>query len=120
MPPGRRLAEYGRLTSYLLASHAATVTLSWAELDQLVGGLPPSAVNHFPQWWHGDRPNTRAWRRAGYRLERVRPGHSVTFRREADPTPASAPAGPGRSGAPSSRPLTRVDSSLDVLGRVNP
>jgi hypothetical protein len=48
-------------------------------LDELVGGLPASATKHHPQWWHGDRPNTRAWRHAGYQLDQVELGRSVTF-----------------------------------------
>jgi hypothetical protein len=55
--------------------------MSWTDLDEVVGGLPDSATKHYPQWWHGDRPNTRAWRNAGYTLETVDLTRSVTFRR---------------------------------------
>lgn len=36
-----------------------SVTLTWAELDALEGGLPPSARDH-RAWWSGDRPHVRA------------------------------------------------------------
>lgn len=78
-------ATYARLTEYLRGSARDVVTVAWDELDEVVGGLPASAVNHYPRWWHGDRSHTRAWRRAGYELGFVKPGHSVTFRRKGEP-----------------------------------
>jgi hypothetical protein len=53
-------AVWSALTEHLRARGAATVQLSWDDLDAIVGGMPASATNHYPQWWHGDRPNTRA------------------------------------------------------------
>lgn len=59
--------------------------------------MPASATDHYPQWWHGDRPNTRAWRAAGFEADTVRPGKYVIFRRReqtraaADPVAAPTP-----------------------------
>jgi hypothetical protein len=75
-------ANWRRLTDYL-AGKPVEVVLSWIELDGIVGGMPRSAIDHFPHWWHGDRPNTRAWRAAGYEAVEIRPGVAVTFRRSA-------------------------------------
>jgi hypothetical protein len=86
---GRGGADYGRLTAALSARAEPVVTMSWQELDEIVGGLSRSAVDHFPQWWHGDRPNTRTWRRAGYELVKAEPGRLVVFRRAALPARAS-------------------------------
>lgn len=44
-----------------------------------MGGLPNSATKHYPQWWHGDRPNARAWRGAEYELVNVERGQTVTL-----------------------------------------
>lgn len=55
------------------------VTLTWAELEALVGGLPPSAFNH-RAFWGGDR---RQW--AGFRTANVRVGQEVTFYRVGRP-----------------------------------
>lgn len=111
-------ADYARLTVALTKAGRDVVTYPWHEFDEIVDGLPASATKHYPQWWHGDRPNTRAWRKAGYELASVEVGRSVTFRRaaakaEPEPTP--------RSPAPSaSRPasLTGLDprSALIVIG----
>lgn len=73
-------AQWSRLTAFLENS-GDVVPLSWDELADIVGGLPASAVDHYPQWWHGDRPNTRAWRAAGFEADDIVPGVRVTFRK---------------------------------------
>src|SRR5664280_2327868 len=74
-------ADWARLTQWLVERNEPVVIIAWNELNAMVGGLPESATKHYPQWWHGDRPNTRAWRRAGYELVRVRVGRTVTLRK---------------------------------------
>jgi hypothetical protein len=66
------------------------VTLSWERFDEIVGGVPASATNH-RAWWSGDRPHVRAWRTTGFRVEDLRPGHSVTFVRDHPPGQALPP-----------------------------
>lgn len=61
------------------------VTFAWADLDELVGGLPPSAYNH-AAFWKGDRPG---W--PGFTTVDVRVGQSVTFVRRATSTTAIRP-----------------------------
>lgn len=55
-----------------------SVGYSWAELDALVGGLPPSAEKH-RAWWSGNRPHVNAWRAAGFSLANLLLGQSVSF-----------------------------------------
>lgn len=62
----------------LLNDQVGAVTVSWETLDELVGGLPPSALKH-RAWWSGDRAHVNTWKSAGFRLDTVRPGVSVTF-----------------------------------------
>src|SRR5690606_20391996 len=75
-----------------------SVTLSWDDLDVLVGGLPPSAYNH-AAFWKGARSS---W--PGFSTADVRVGESVTFVRSGatPPSPAHRPlpravAGPDNS-----------------------
>jgi hypothetical protein len=84
-------ADWSALTEFLRARGAATVQLSWDDLDTIVGGMPASATTHYPQWWHGDRSHIRAWQAAGYVTDTVRPGKDVVFRRQDRSRPQAAP-----------------------------
>lgn len=67
----------------LLRDQVGAVTLSWETLDELVGGLPPSALKH-RAWWSGDRSHVNAWKSAGFRLGAVHLGVSVGFQPDED------------------------------------
>lgn len=112
-------AHWCLLTEFLFRADG-DVRLSWAELDAIVGGMPASAVNHYPQWWHGDRPNTRAWRAAGYEAIRIDPGVSVLFVPRDDPqlTPTSAPYESRHTGP--ARHVTAPVGAAGVLGALDP
>jgi hypothetical protein len=57
----------------LLADVEDRLTMSWSDLDRLVGGLPRSAYDH-PAFWKGDRSG---W--PGFTTIDVRVGEAVTF-----------------------------------------
>jgi hypothetical protein len=57
----------------LLAGVDDRVTMTWSDLDRLVGGLPRSAYNH-PAFWKGNRSG---W--PGFTTVDVRVGDTVTF-----------------------------------------
>ncbi len=71
------MADWSALAQ-LLSGVGDRITLSWSELNILVGGLPPSATNH-RAWWSGDRPHVNTWRSAGFALAEVRLGQRVSF-----------------------------------------
>lgn len=72
-------ADWARLRDRLRTS-GDQVTLTWRELDDLVGGMPRSAIDH-AAWWSGERPHISAWRDAGFAVVDRHPGVEVTFRR---------------------------------------
>lgn len=75
----RKNAKWYLLTQWLIKRNQPDITMTWAQLGEIVGGLPNSATDHFQQWWHGDRPNTRAWRAAGYELAEVHRDQTLTL-----------------------------------------
>lgn len=83
------------------------VTLSWSELEALVGGLPPSAFNH-RAFWGGDR---RQW--AGFRTTNVRVGEQVTFYRVE--RPEARRAQPSEPPAAPHRPDSAEDQTADAI-----
>jgi hypothetical protein len=116
-------AQWHLLTEYLLRA-GVQARLTWPEFDAIVGGLPRSAVDHYPQWWHGDRPNTRAWRAAGYEATYVEPGVAVVFTRTGSQslhgvtTPRSRSFPPRHAVSPSLEPanaLHGVDPSRCLI-----
>lgn len=99
----------------LLASVDDRVTVSWPEIEHLVGGLPRSAYVH-AAFWKGDRSQ---W--PGFTTLDVDIGHSVTFvRRSKDSAPArqqeAKPAArrqPGGAGPPGIVLVGCVKQKLD-------
>lgn len=77
-----RAAKYEPLADLLqAASDDEPVTLTFAELDRLVGGLPASAREH-RSWWgntFSPRPHAAAWMSTGRRVVELRLGDAVVF-----------------------------------------
>lgn len=109
-------AQWRLLTEYLNRA-GDDVQLAWIELDSIVGGLPASAIDHHPQWWHGDRPNTRAWRAAGYETIEIQPGFSVRFTRSGPVTRATVMEASHRLVRPT---VNTTVASLDTLRDLDP
>ena len=65
------MAKYDPLLAYL-ADHPESLTMSFAQVAQLVGGLPPSA-DRWSAWWANDpgHVQARAWLNRGHRVESV-------------------------------------------------
>lgn len=89
----------------LLAGVDVRLTISWSELDRLVGGLPRSAYEH-SAFWKGERSG---W--PGFTTADVRVGDAVTFVRRA---PGHQPPPPSRS-APEARPKGEIREPADVV-----
>lgn len=68
------MSKYDPLTQHLKATRADRVTMTFAELEKVLGfPLPPSSRKH-RAWWANDpqgHVNAKAWREAGYRAEAV-------------------------------------------------
>lgn len=84
--------KYDALREYLstISEDKREITLSFRQLDAILGfELPRSAVD-YRQWWvnqheTGKRPQAEAWLAAGFQVDGVqlrKPGGSVRFRRK--------------------------------------
>ena len=70
-----RVAKYDPLFEHLCRAGDDAVTMTFTEIDRLVGGLPKSARTH-PAWWANHGPDSRhvqadAWMKAGRDVEAV-------------------------------------------------
>ena len=74
--------KYEALATFLAGRGNQRVTMTFAELDVLVGGLPRSA-RVYRAWWSneedGRHVQAHAWMRAGFRADEVELGERVTF-----------------------------------------
>lgn len=69
------MLKYAPLTDELVACGSETIRYEFRQLDDLVGGLPPSARRH-RAWWSneigsGGHVQSRAWMTAGFVVENV-------------------------------------------------
>jgi len=65
------MAKYAALAAHLktLSAEQRTVAMTFAEVSEIVGGLPPSAYK-IRQWWANDsKIEGRAWRSAGWHVD---------------------------------------------------
>ena len=81
-------SKYDRLADYLATTDASAQTLTFAEMEAIVGPLPAAARHTSGGWW-GITPKARFaqvhaanWRRAGWAADRPDfIAETVTFRR---------------------------------------
>jgi len=68
------MPKYDPLRNHLAAQTAEQrITLKFADIEAMVGGLPRSAWDH-QAWWgnqHGHAVQAEAWNAAGYKVEKV-------------------------------------------------
>ena len=91
------MSKYAPLATYLRESGRETLSMSFAEIERIIGAdLPPSAFKHRP-WWSNNPSNsviTYAWLEAGYLTEQVdMAGQTLVFRKSSHD--ASPPEGGG-------------------------
>ncbi|WP_428029741.1 DUF7662 domain-containing protein [Ancylobacter sp.] len=96
------MSKYSALTTFLSSRTQPRISMSFEDIERIVGTrLPPSAFNH-RAWWSNNPTNsvmTRAWLSAGFRSEEVdMTGRKLVFARH---LPNASP-GPGARVAPAS------------------
>lgn len=93
--------KYAKLTRFLQESGRERVTMSWAELQNLLDGLPKSAADR--TFWGNSwqRFSAHGWLSAGYVVETASMGQFITFRR--DPIRAREPGLGRRPSSPVKR-----------------
>lgn len=79
------MAKYDGLATHLERVEGSSVTMDFAEIDELVRGLPPSARN-LRTWWGNSRrqSQSKAWLGVGWRVDGVNlTSERVTFAKAA-------------------------------------
>ena len=86
------MSKYAPLADHLRASGREVLTMTFAEIEDVIGDdLPPSAFSH-RAWWSNNPTNnvmTHAWLEAGYETANVdMKGCTLVFRKAAPDHPA--------------------------------
>jgi hypothetical protein len=80
------MATYDRLKAYLKTQNLKEFTLTFREIEEILGGYPLPRSAERPQWWANTRAVTshvqrEAWRAAGYDAFLIAGSRKVTFRK---------------------------------------
>ena len=76
------MSKYAPLEEFLISQKESPVSLSYAEMENLLGfKLPSSAYKHRAWWSNGKKGGSKVWLRAGWLVDTVRMGETVAFRR---------------------------------------
>ncbi len=111
------MGKYDGLRELLVRAGDRPVTLPFARIAQVVGGLPPSAFEH-PAWWANNgetHSHARAWMSLGRRVEWLSLGtQQVTFSAPADAARLSRRVSTPPLGAHASSPVPDAASGVTL------
>ncbi|KAF5083122.1 GIY-YIG nuclease family protein [Methanospirillum sp. J.3.6.1-F.2.7.3] len=74
--------KYGPLYEYLNRAVNNRITLSYQEIERILGSSLPSSAYKYQQWWANDdpsHPHSKAWTNAGYRVVSIRLRNTIEF-----------------------------------------
>jgi hypothetical protein len=93
--PARKATKYLPLADWLATQPGPLVSLTFVEIEQILGTVLPATARIQPSWWtraHRDRPQVYAWRAAGWEACAVdKQARIVTFRQLQTPPPGETP-----------------------------
>jgi hypothetical protein len=79
------MGKYTRLGEFLRAQRSKEVPMTFAEIEQVIGGKLPPNSPQYPAWWSNNPSNnvmTKVWLSAGFRTEQVDvKSRKIVFRR---------------------------------------
>ena len=82
------MGKYDPIGEYLKNSTKKTERLTFKKIEEILGfKLPKSFYEHRSNWANIGRPPGSAWVDAGWQVDGVKLGKSITFKKVADKTP---------------------------------
>ncbi|MBC7190232.1 GIY-YIG nuclease family protein [Candidatus Aerophobetes bacterium] len=78
------MGKYSKLEQYLRESNRDVEILDFNEIEKILGFTLPNSAYTYRAWWANDRTHTHAnaWLNAGWKVDSVILGQSVTFRKK--------------------------------------
>ena len=76
------MSKYEPMESYLAAQSESPVTLTFAQMEEILGfKLPPSAYNHRAWWSNGKKGGSKFWLKVGWEVDAIKEREWVRFRK---------------------------------------
>lgn len=89
------MSKYEPLQSYLAQHDAQRISLTFDQVEQILGTRLPNSARTHPAWWANNptgHSHSRAWFNAGWRTENLNlTGRKVDFVRASKTPPATPP-----------------------------
>lgn len=77
-----RGGKYDPLKDYLANCSDDFVELTYDEIERIIENVLPYSAHKYNAWWaNGGHMHADAWLNAGYKVESVKFGHSVVFKK---------------------------------------
>ena len=75
------MRKYDPLRRYLSEQHGDSCTLTFSDIEKIIGALLPSSARKRPQWWGNDNTHAQAlsWMLAGWSVERPNLAEEYVF-----------------------------------------
>ena len=78
------MSKYDPLQTYLAQCEGSQRTLSFAEIERIIGAALPRSAREYREWWANqsdtrNRPQAKAWQSAGWEVRSVQLGQRIEF-----------------------------------------
>jgi hypothetical protein len=76
----RNIGKYYLLEKYLESQSTSEITLTFQEIERIIGEQLPASAYKYPAWWsNGGHIHADAWLNSGWKVEKLKIGESVVF-----------------------------------------
>lgn len=88
MKGDENVSKYSKLCEYLSKVNSECITLTYSELEEIIGDNLPMSAGKFVQWWENDYSSKsksrqcRAWIEAGWETVDIILKKSITFQKK--------------------------------------
>lgn len=113
------MGKYAPLGEFLRSQEAAFVSMTFEEIERIIGGTLPPKAQHHRAWWSNNPSNnvmTGVWLEAGYKTEQVdMASRRLVFRRAPAVSGREQPTPPKTHGSVKRHPLLGALKGLVLI-----
>jgi len=117
MNGGLLMSKYAPLNNYLLECSKEQVSMTFLELEQVLGFALPKSAHTYSAWWaNGGHSHAHAWLNAGYEVERIDiPATTITFSKNGVPAKSQVRSRVRKTTSTINTELVQIDPNADKM-----